>query len=88
MRNAFLQNLVKLEHESLDEGVGLGISVGLVGVGLAAVGLGLQIDLVGVGVGLPLAALQHAINPSWFMQIPPFLSHRVDPRPLGLQVEW
>ena len=93
MRNAILQDLVSLEHEGLDDGVGLGFSVGLVGVGLvgvglAAVGLGLQIDLVRVGVGLPLTGLQHAINPSWFVQFPPLLSHCVDPRRLGLQVDW
>ena len=88
MRSAFLQNLVRLEHESLDEGVGLGFSVDLVGLGLTAVGLGLQTDLVRVGVGIPLVELQHVINPSWFTHFPPLLSHRVDPRRLGLQLEW
>ena len=88
-----LVGLVDVSPEGLVGLVGLGGLVGLVGVGL---GVGLVdvspeglVGLVGLGglVGSPLV-LQHVINLSWFMHLPPLLSHCVDPRRLGLHVEW
>ena len=70
--------------------VGVGLGVGLGGlVGLVDVSPEGLVGLVGLGglVGSPLV-LQHVINPSWFTHLPPLLSHCVDPRRLGLHVEW